>query len=134
MNLATAHTRAQVGLAAPPVRVEVCCGPGLPQFAMVGLAEAAVRESRDRVRAAILNSGLEFPAGDCRNDERVQITDEQIGYMVGQFDTVMYPKEGEAFSFPPTNHLASGAFQSSTFFHFLRQVSSEASRAQNFLG
>jgi len=63
MNLATAHTRAQVGLAAPPVRVEVCCGPGLPQFAMVGLAEAAVRESRDRVRAAILNSGLEFPAG-----------------------------------------------------------------------
>ncbi len=63
MSLATAHTRAQVGLAAPPVRVEVCCGPGLPQFAMVGLAEAAVRESRDRVRAAILNSGLEFPAG-----------------------------------------------------------------------
>ena len=48
---------------APPVRVEVCCGAGLPQFAMVGLAETAVRESRDRVRAAILNSGLEFPPG-----------------------------------------------------------------------
>lgn len=63
MTLATAHTRAQVGVEAPPVRVEACCGPGLPQFTLVGLAETAVRESRDRVRAAILNSGFDFPAG-----------------------------------------------------------------------
>lgn len=56
-------TRAQIGLDAPPVRVEVFCGSGLPQLNMVGLAEAAVRESRDRVRAALVNSGYEFPPG-----------------------------------------------------------------------
>ena len=53
MNLATVETRAQFGLDAPTVRVEVFCGAGLPQFSVVGLAETAVRESRERVRAAI---------------------------------------------------------------------------------
>lgn len=63
MNLATVMTRAQIGLDAPLVRVEVFCGTGLPQLNMVGLAETAVRESRDRVRAALINSGYDFPAG-----------------------------------------------------------------------
>ncbi len=63
MSLATVMTRAQIGLDAPPVRVEVFCGSGLPQLNIVGLAEAAVRESRDRVRAALVNSGYEFPPG-----------------------------------------------------------------------
>ncbi|TAK56089.1 MAG: ATP-binding protein [Gammaproteobacteria bacterium] len=63
MSLATVLTRAQFGLDAPAVRVEVYCGTGLPQFAIVGLAEAAVRESRDRVRAAIQHCGFTFPAG-----------------------------------------------------------------------
>jgi magnesium chelatase family protein len=63
VKLAIVHTRAHFGLEAPPVRVEVYCGPGLPQFTVVGLAEAAVRESRDRVRAALAISGFEFPAG-----------------------------------------------------------------------
>jgi magnesium chelatase family protein len=61
--LATALTRAQFGLDAPLVGVEVHCGAGLPQFAIVGLAETAVRESRERVRAALAQSGFEFPAG-----------------------------------------------------------------------
>ena len=56
-------TRAQLGLEAPPVRVEVFCGDGLPQVTIVGLAEAVVRESRDRVRAALVNSGFRFPDG-----------------------------------------------------------------------
>ena len=56
-------SRAPAGLAAPPVRVEVHLGPGLPTFALVGLPEAVVRESRERVRSAILNSRFEFPAG-----------------------------------------------------------------------
>ena len=42
--------------------VELDIRPGLPGFAIVGLADAAVREARERVRAAILNSGFEFPA------------------------------------------------------------------------
>ncbi|HEX9706962.1 MAG TPA: YifB family Mg chelatase-like AAA ATPase [Steroidobacteraceae bacterium] len=63
MTLATALTRAQFGLDAPLVRVEVHCGAGLPQFTVVGLAETAVRESRERVRAALAHCGCEFPAG-----------------------------------------------------------------------
>jgi len=63
MSLATVLTRAQLGLEAPLVRVEVYCGPGLPQVNIVGLAETAVRESRDRVQAALINSGFSFPDG-----------------------------------------------------------------------
>ncbi|MDT8409230.1 MAG: magnesium chelatase domain-containing protein, partial [Wenzhouxiangellaceae bacterium] len=61
MNLASVHTRAQIGVAAPPVRVEVHLAGGLPAFNIVGLPETAVRESRDRVRAAIANSGFNPP-------------------------------------------------------------------------
>lgn len=62
MNLASIHTRAQLGVDAPPVRVEVHLAGGLPSFNIVGLPETAVRESRDRVRAAISNSGFDQPA------------------------------------------------------------------------
>ncbi len=61
MALATVNSRAQNGLQADPVAVEVHLSPGLPGLSIVGLPEAAVRESRDRVRAAILNSGYQFP-------------------------------------------------------------------------
>lgn len=60
---ACAFTRAQLGMEAPRVTVEVHCGSGLPQFTLVGLAEAAVRESRERVQAALVNSGYSVPAG-----------------------------------------------------------------------
>jgi magnesium chelatase family protein len=56
-------SRAPAGLAAPLVRVEVHLGPGLPAFFMVGLPEAVVRESRERVRSALLTTGFIFPAG-----------------------------------------------------------------------
>ncbi len=62
MSLAVVHTRAQLGVTAPPVRVEVHLANGLPAFNIVGLPETAVRESRDRVRAAIANSGFHPPA------------------------------------------------------------------------
>lgn len=62
MNLAIAHTRALAGIEAPPVQIEVHLANGLPAFAIVGLPEAAVRESRERVRAALVTSGFEFPA------------------------------------------------------------------------
>ncbi|HMB57785.1 MAG TPA: YifB family Mg chelatase-like AAA ATPase [Arenimonas sp.] len=61
MTLALAHSRARAGVHAPAVRVEVYLSPGLPAMQIVGLPEAAVRESRDRVRAAIQCSQLEMP-------------------------------------------------------------------------
>ncbi len=62
MSLALVHSRARVGVLAPPVRVEVHLSGGLPSTQIVGLPEAAVRESRDRVRAALLCAQFEFPA------------------------------------------------------------------------
>jgi magnesium chelatase family protein len=59
--LATAHTFTLDGISARPVRVEVDVHRGLPGFAIVGLPDAAVREARERVRAALANCGFEFP-------------------------------------------------------------------------
>jgi magnesium chelatase family protein len=61
MSLALAHSRARTGVLAPAVRVVVYLAPGLPALNIVGLPEAAVRESRDRVRAAIQCAQFEFP-------------------------------------------------------------------------
>lgn len=61
MSLALVNSRARAGVSAPPVRVEVHLSGGLPSTQIVGLPEAAVREARDRVRAAILCAQLEFP-------------------------------------------------------------------------
>ena len=63
MAFAQIQSRAQIGLAAPPVRVEVHLGNGLPQFSIVGLPAPVVRESKERVRAALTQCGFEFPAG-----------------------------------------------------------------------
>ncbi|MHB1883323.1 MAG: YifB family Mg chelatase-like AAA ATPase, partial [Acidithiobacillus sp.] len=62
MPLAIVHSRALTGVQAAGVTVECDLGPGLPTFAVVGLAETAVKEARDRVCSAIQNSGFEFPA------------------------------------------------------------------------
>lgn len=62
MSLATVHSRALDGLAAAPVTVEVHLANGLPSFTVVGLADTEVKEARERVRAALQNSGLSFPA------------------------------------------------------------------------
>jgi len=61
-SLAMIRTRTVVGVQALPVMVEVHLANGLPAFSTVGLPETAVKESKDRVRGAILNSGFEFPA------------------------------------------------------------------------
>ena len=62
MSLAVVNTRAKLGINAPRVSVEVHLSNGLPSFHMVGLPETAVKESKDRVRSAILNSHFDFPA------------------------------------------------------------------------
>jgi len=61
-SLAMVRTGTLVGVTALPVTVEVHLANGLPSFSTVGLPETAVKESKDRVRGAILNSGFEFPA------------------------------------------------------------------------
>ncbi|WP_222565445.1 YifB family Mg chelatase-like AAA ATPase [Novilysobacter antarcticus] len=62
MNLALVHSRARSGIRAASVRVEVHLGGGLPSMSIVGLPETAVRESRERVRAAIQCAQFEFPS------------------------------------------------------------------------
>ena len=62
MSLAVVHSRAQDGVAAPAVTVEVHLSGGLPGTSIVGLPEAAVKEARDRVRVAIQSAQIEYPA------------------------------------------------------------------------
>ena len=61
MGLAIIHSRASVGVEAPEVTIEVDISHGMPGFALVGLPETTVKESRDRVRSAIMHSRFEFP-------------------------------------------------------------------------
>ncbi|WP_018412467.1 YifB family Mg chelatase-like AAA ATPase [Methyloversatilis thermotolerans] len=62
MSLALLRSRALAGMHAPEVTVEVHVSNGLPAFSLVGLPDVEVREARDRVRAAILSSGFDFPS------------------------------------------------------------------------
>jgi len=62
MSLATIYTRSSSGINAPLVTVEAHLANGLPSLSIVGLPEAAVKESKDRVRSAIINCQFDFPA------------------------------------------------------------------------
>jgi magnesium chelatase family protein len=62
MSLAIVYARASVGIDAPLINVEVHLANGLPAFSIVGLPEASVREAKERVRSALINSHFEFPA------------------------------------------------------------------------
>lgn len=62
-DLAVVYGRARLGIEAPLVTVEVHLTGGLPRWTIVGLPAAAVRESKDRVRGALMNSGFQFPDG-----------------------------------------------------------------------
>lgn len=85
MSLAVVRSRALVGLQAPAVSVEVHLANGLPCFTLVGLAETEVKEARERVRAALLHSGLEFP-----HNKRVTVN----------LAPAALPKEGGRFDLP----------------------------------
>ncbi|TRM49852.1 ATP-binding protein [Achromobacter sp. LC458] len=82
MTLAVLASRALSGMHAHAVRVETHLGPGLPSFNVVGLADTEVRESRERVRAAILNSGFDFPPGRIT----VNLSPADIPKESGRFD------------------------------------------------
>ncbi|CAM4380256.1 MULTISPECIES: YifB family Mg chelatase-like AAA ATPase [Lelliottia] len=62
MSLSVVYTRAALGVQAPLISVEVHLSNGLPGLTLVGLPETTVKEARDRVRSAIINSGYAFPA------------------------------------------------------------------------
>jgi magnesium chelatase family protein len=62
MSLAVLKSRGLDGLDAPEVTVEVHLAAGLPTFSLVGLPDTEVKEARDRVRAALVNCGFDFPA------------------------------------------------------------------------
>ncbi|EMP54155.1 Mg-chelatase subunits D/I family, ComM subfamily protein [Marinobacter santoriniensis NKSG1] len=82
--LAVVHSRASIGVSAPAVTVEVHLSGGLPALSIVGLPETGVRESKERVRSALLNAGFEFPA-------------RRITINLGPADL---PKEGGRFDLP----------------------------------
>ena len=82
MPIATVTCRAQLGLHAPLVQVEVSLDSGLPTFSIVGLPATVVKESKDRVRAAIVNSNFEFPAGRIT----VNLSPADIPKRGGRFD------------------------------------------------
>jgi magnesium chelatase family protein len=85
MTFAAITTRASQGIFAPEVTVETHLAKGLPQFAIVGLPETAVKESKDRVRSAIIQSGFEFP-----NSRRITVN----------LAPADLPKEGGRFDVP----------------------------------
>lgn len=84
MSLAVVKSRGQLGVTAPLVNVEVHLSNGVPKLAMVGLPETAVKESKDRVRSALLTSQFEFPA------KRITIN----------LSPADLPKEGGRFDLP----------------------------------
>src|SRR6056297_3300003 len=84
MHLSVIYSRALAGVDAPLVQVETHLSNGLPAFHIVGLPETAVRESRDRVRCALLNSHFDFP------DRRITIN----------LAPADLPKEGGRFDLP----------------------------------
>lgn len=84
MSLAIVSTRASIGIQAPQINVEVHISNGLPGFVLVGLPEATVKEAKDRVRSAIINSGFTFPA-------------KKITVNLSPADL---PKEGSRFDLP----------------------------------
>ncbi len=108
MSLALVYTRAALGLNAPLVTVEVHLSNGLPALTIVGLPEAAVRESKDRVRSALINAGFEFP------QRRLTIN----------LAPADLPKEGGRFDLP----IALGILAASG------QISVESLQQREFLG
>lgn len=84
MSLSIIYTRASIGIQAPQINVEVHISNGLPGFVLVGLPEATVKEAKDRVRSAIINSGFTFPS-------------KKITVNLSPADL---PKEGSRFDLP----------------------------------
>ena len=100
------HTRAQVGLDAPQVLVEAHFQPGSPSFTLVGMAQKAVREARDRVRSAIKSAGLSFPQGRLV----VNLAPADLAKHGGRFDLAIAVAVLSATEQVPAQHLTALEF------------------------
>lgn len=106
MGLATVRSYALDGLNAPAVEVEVHLANGLPSFTLVGLPDTEVKEARDRVRAAIINSGLDFP----KSRITVNLAPADLPKESGRFDLPIAIGILAASKQIPAKHLADFAF------------------------
>lgn len=106
MSLARVYSRALVGVDAPLVTVETHLSNGLPGLAVVGLPETAVRESRERVRSAILNANLEFPARRIT----INLAPAELPKVGGRYDLAIALSILAASGQLPTEHLAEFEF------------------------
>ncbi|MDN3684070.1 magnesium chelatase domain-containing protein [Vibrio sinaloensis] len=107
MGLAIIYSRASVGVQAPSVSVEVHISNGMPGFTLVGLPETTVKESRDRVRSAIINSRFEFPAKRITVNLAPPLICQKEG---GRFDLPIALGILAASEQIPTTHLADQEF------------------------
>ncbi len=108
MSLSIVHTRARLGIDSPLITVETHLSNGLPSLSIVGMPEAVVKESKDRVRSALINSQFEFPA-------------RRITINLAPADL---PKDGSRFDLP----IALGILAAS------KQIPSEALAPFEFIG
>ncbi|MDR0806368.1 MAG: YifB family Mg chelatase-like AAA ATPase [Enterobacteriaceae bacterium] len=108
MSLAIVHTRASIGVQAPAVSVEVHISNGMPNFTLVGLPETTVKEAKDRVRSALINSGFSFPP-------------KKITVSLAPADL---PKEGGRFDLPIAVAILAAS----------EQISTEKLKQHEFLG
>src|SRR5271168_1076292 len=101
-DVSIVFSRAPSGVAAPLVRVEVHLGLGLPVFALVGLPEAVVRESKERVRAALVTAGFDFP----QRRITVNLSPADLPKEGGRFDSLIAgAKIGSEMILPAANAL-----------------------------
>ena len=82
MSLSVVYTRAAIGVKAPLISVEVHLSNGLPGLTLVGLPETTVKEARDRVRSAIINSGYAFRRRRSPSTLRPPICQRREGDMI----------------------------------------------------
>ncbi|MHB9102573.1 MAG: YifB family Mg chelatase-like AAA ATPase [Sulfuricella sp.] len=106
MGLAVLYSRALAGMEAPLVTVEVHLSNGLPSFNLVGLPEVEVKESKDRVRSALLNAQFEFPARRIT----VNLAPADLPKESGRFDLPIALGILAASGQIPSNHLAQYEF------------------------
>ena len=83
-SFAVAHTRAMVGIESPAVAIAVYLTGGLPRVSMVGLAETSVKESRERVRSALINAGFDLP----QKVISVNLAPAELSKRGGRFDQI----------------------------------------------
>ena len=106
MSLATVQTRALCALNATQVSVEVHLSQGLPAFHLVGLPEVSVKEAKERVRSAIINSHFDFPA--CRIT--INLAPADLPKDGGRYDLAIALGILSASDQIPTEHLADFEF------------------------